>query len=256
MTEYNQKRTTETGLHMARPTRMTIPRYTQIAGYLRAKLEAGDWGVGERLPPIDKLAEQFSVAPLTMRESLIVLEEEGLIIRKRGVGTFVCGTPREQRWLSIPTDWASFVSALDQLEVNRTILEHSDETPPLLPEDGVPCPSYTFMKRIHARHGRPFCVLNVYLSSEVFMRAPKRFRENVILPEMNSLPGLKITKARQSLRVDVADVELAELLDIPLAGPIVKVRRVVTDDEGAVIYFADVAYRSDVVSLEMDLSPR
>lgn len=240
---------------MNKHTRHIIPRYVQIAGYLRAKLESGVWPVGSCMPPIGQLAKDFGVAPLTLREALIVLEEEGLVLRKQGAGTFVQATPRDQRWLTLRTDWESLVRMFDGLEVKRLVVEDSDRTPPLDKGDGKPCSAYKFLKRVHFHRDKPFCALKIYLSSEIFMRAPERFRNNVIIPELTRLSDIKIGKAFQNVRVDVADMEIADLLDIPLAGPVLMVRRIISDENGYVIYFAEVAYRGDSVHLEMDISP-
>jgi GntR family transcriptional regulator len=240
---------------MNKKQRNIIPRYAQIAGLLRDKLEAGDWSVGSNLPSIDRLAEMYEVAPETMRQALSVLEDDGLILRKRGIGTIVQSEPRERRWLSLPTDWESLVGMLDRLEVKRLLIEDSERTPHLTADDGNPCPAYKFLKRLHNKNNNPFCVLEVYLSAEIYMQNPKSFRENVVVPVLNDLPGINIDRVKQTLRVDVADAETAKLLDIPMAGPIVRVRRTITDKSGAVIYLADVIYRGDVVVLEMDLSP-
>jgi DNA-binding FadR family transcriptional regulator len=51
---------------------------------------------GQRLPPEAQLAEQLGVAPVTLREALAVLREDGLVRTRRGRtgGTFVCA-PRD-----------------------------------------------------------------------------------------------------------------------------------------------------------------
>ena len=241
---------------MIKQKQMKIPRYTQIAGYLRAKLEAGDWPVGTCMPAIDQLAENFEVAPQTMRQSLIVLEGEGLIQRKQGVGTIVLASPREQRWLKLPTDWETLVNMLSELEVRRLVLEDSEKAPTLNAEEGEPCAAYKFLKRVHYRKNEPFCVLEAYLSAEIYIQSPMEFRTNIIIPHLANRTGVEIGTVKQNLRVDVADADIAKHLDIPLAGPVVKVRRIITDKNGAVIYMANVAYRGDVVTLEMDLSPK
>jgi DNA-binding FadR family transcriptional regulator len=50
---------------------------------------------GERLPAEAQLAEQLGVAPVTLREALAVLRDQGLVITRRGRhgGTFVCAPP-------------------------------------------------------------------------------------------------------------------------------------------------------------------
>lgn len=236
-------------------TRHSVPIYTQLAGSLRAEIESGMWPVGSKLPSIEDLASRFGVATLTMRQSIIMLEGEGMLLRKHGSGTFVQKGALEQRWLSLPTDWRSLVGMIDELEARHMLVSVSDRMPHLRAGDGEPATAYKFMKRVHDRNDRPFCVVEIYLSAEIYMRDPQTFRERVVVPVMDQMEDVTIGKVRQHLRVDVADAETAHLLDIPIAGPVAKVRRTINDQNGIAIYIVDVIYRGDVVQLDMDLSP-
>jgi GntR family transcriptional regulator len=240
---------------MVRPRRNTIPLHAQIAASLRAEMETGTWPVGAKLPAIDEMAHRYGVAPLTMRQALTTLEDQGLILCRQGVGTIVQKEPRDQRWLNLPTDWTSLVGMLDKLDVRMTLVEASDRWPHLRPEDGGSAVSYKFLKRVHYRNEEPFCVIELFLSGEIYMRAPKQFRSQIVVPLLARMECIDISKVRQKMSIDAADAETAKLLDVPLAGPIARVRRTIADATGTVIYIAEALYRSDVVHLEMDLSP-
>lgn len=240
---------------MTAPKRYSVPLYTQLAGALRADMEAGRWPVGSRLPAIEDLAGRFGVALQTMRQALSVLEDEGLILRRRGLGTFVQKDPRELRWLPLPTDWTSLVGMVDGLEARVLLADASDRVPHLRDDEGKAAPAYKYLGRVHYKSDLPFCVIEIYLSAEIYMRAPNEFRNQVVVPILDRMEDISIRTVRQSISVDVADADTAKLLDIPIAGPIAKVRRSITDEAGTAIYVADVVYRGDVVRLDMDLSP-
>jgi len=69
------------------------PQYREIAEQIQAEILAGTWPVGARLAPEKLLAETWHVSRFTIREAMSLLEERGLISRKRRVGTIV--TSRE-----------------------------------------------------------------------------------------------------------------------------------------------------------------
>ena len=241
---------------MSRSRQNAFPLYTQIAATLRAEMETGAWPVGAKLPAIEELAGRFGVAPLTMRQALMTLEDEGLIRCRHGVGTFVEKDGREQRWLRLPTDWRTLVEMIDPLEARTTLVEASDRTPPLRPEDGVSAGAYKFLKRVHYRGDEPFCVIEVFLASKIYLRAPKQFRKQVVIPIIERMDDIVIKKIKQHVSIDVGNSATAELLAMPLGSPVAKVRRTITDDADVVIYIADVLYKSNVVQLEMDLTPK
>jgi|YelNatPaOPRAMG01_1025707.scaffolds.fasta_scaffold04030_4 GntR family transcriptional regulator len=67
------------------------PLYLLVEEKLLQLLEKGYFKPGEKLPSEPALAKELGVSRSTLREALLVFEEEGLILKKRGVGTFVAG---------------------------------------------------------------------------------------------------------------------------------------------------------------------
>jgi GntR family transcriptional regulator len=71
------------------------PRYSQIAGFLRAAIVGAEYGPGQALPGESVLAERWHVSRPVIRQALALLQAEGLIYAEHGRGTFV----REKRQL-------------------------------------------------------------------------------------------------------------------------------------------------------------
>ena len=78
------------------PTEPT-PRYQEIAEYLRRLVAASR--PGDRLPSEAELCERFGVSRMTVRQAVAVLANEGLLVRRRGEGTFD-GAPDRRRGCS------------------------------------------------------------------------------------------------------------------------------------------------------------
>jgi len=232
-----------------------LQRYMQIANGLRARIDGIEFDTGESLPSIQALAIEYDAAPETVRQALAVLESDGMVTRKQGVGTIVIAKSRELRWLQLPSDWQSLLTFFDQLEVQRLVVESAEGKADLLPGEGTPLNAYKYLRRVHSRGQEPFCVIAINLASEIYIRRPEDFRSKVIISLLNEMDDLHIGRVRQSLSFDVADAEIAKLLEVPVAAPVVRVRRTICDTDNNVIYLANVVYRGDVVRMEMDLSP-
>ncbi len=67
-----------------------ISSYAQIANQIRAAILIGNHSPGSRLPAEGELVKQSGCSRITVRQALKVLEDEGWIERKQGIGTFVC----------------------------------------------------------------------------------------------------------------------------------------------------------------------
>lgn len=70
-----------------------IPAYYQIARDLRNRIIRHEWTTNERMPSEVELSERYGVSRITLRQAMAELEKDGLLVRMRGRGTFVCGDP-------------------------------------------------------------------------------------------------------------------------------------------------------------------
>jgi GntR family transcriptional regulator len=71
-----------------KPDHRTLTDATADA--LRNAIQQGSYARGSKLPPELELIELLGVSRATLREALRTLEEQGFIVRKRGLGTYVC----------------------------------------------------------------------------------------------------------------------------------------------------------------------
>ncbi|WP_028648197.1 FadR/GntR family transcriptional regulator [Nocardiopsis sp. CNT312] len=61
----------------------------QVINQLRAQIDSGEWGVGDRIPTESELSDQLEVGRNTVREAVRALAHAGLLEIRQGAGTFV-----------------------------------------------------------------------------------------------------------------------------------------------------------------------
>jgi GntR family histidine utilization transcriptional repressor len=74
--------------------RSVVAPFEQIKQYLKARLATGDWTPGALMPSEADLVAQFSVSRMTVNRALRELQQEGLVDRVQGVGTFAAALHR------------------------------------------------------------------------------------------------------------------------------------------------------------------
>lgn len=232
-----------------------LPRYAQLADLLRQRLARGVWKPGELLPTLESLMAEFGVARVTVRQAIERLAREGLVSPQRGRGTFVTGTPAQDRWLRLQSSLQDLAAVYREDRPKLTLIEEASAPPVLAPGDGKCAARYRYLKRVHSRNGVAYCVISVYLNDDLFKLAPKRFRRETVIPVLLDLPQAIIAQAKQTLTIGSADMEVASLLQIPLNAPVAEVRRVCTAPDGTVLYLGEITYRGDYILLEMNLIP-
>ena len=67
--------------------------YLQVIDHMKHDIAAGIYKPKEKLPSEFELAKTLGVSRATLREALRILEEENVIVRRHGVGTFVNPEP-------------------------------------------------------------------------------------------------------------------------------------------------------------------
>jgi len=70
--------------------------YNQLAGSLRANIITGKWSRGRKLETEREMCGHYGFSRITVRRALRALEEENLVIRRQGLGTFVNIRPRRK----------------------------------------------------------------------------------------------------------------------------------------------------------------
>jgi GntR family transcriptional regulator len=232
-----------------------LPRYLHVASILRRRIRDGFWLIGDKIATLEQLEREFGVARVTVRQSIELLQSEGLLKSLQGRGTFVTKTLENKRWLHLATDWESLVEPIRDNVLE--LLPAAGAAVPLIAEDeGKPAPAYTYIRSVQKRGAEPYAFARVHVAEHVYARAPKRFATRPALAVLAEMKGVAIAHARQTLTISAADVETAQHLEIAMNAPTAEARCVVADADGVVIYVGEVTYPGDVVRLNIELIDR
>ena len=231
-----------------------VPLYSRIAMLMRQRILAGQWAPQSQIPTIEGLMAEFGASRVTIRLALDMLERDGLIERFRGKGTFVTDRGEGFYRIRLGQKWHTLIEALEGT-IPR-LLETVDDVMPPGDEGLGNCrmaDSYVRLKRVHVRQNIAFAVMHIHLHRGWYRSAADRFNHELIIPVLQSLEGLKIGRAHQSLSIGCAEPEVAAHLGVPIGVPVGMLRRVICDDEGLAVYVGDYTYRGDMVRMEVDL---
>ncbi|WP_432043774.1 GntR family transcriptional regulator [Streptomyces cadmiisoli] len=72
---------------------MERPGYLRIAAELRSRINSGEFQIGDQIPTLPELADEFDVSQTTIRNALALLRNEGLIETRARAGTRVREKP-------------------------------------------------------------------------------------------------------------------------------------------------------------------
>jgi len=116
---------------------LPIPLYRQLGDVLRARLKDGEFPVGALFPSEPQLCELYGVSRITVIRALNELARAGLLVRRRGLGTFVLRTARPDEAGERPRVFAYVTPQIDS-DWNTQILAGLESALASLRTLGVP----------------------------------------------------------------------------------------------------------------------
>jgi GntR family transcriptional regulator len=186
-----------------------------LAEELRARILAGEWQPGDRLPSEPELARRRTVSRSSMRAAITVLEEDGFVSRRHGSGTYVSHRPALPSDLGRNFGVSSLIAHSGMEPGSAAETSGAVPAPPEVAEElGVePGAPVSRLRRVRTADGRR--VVDVTDWCRVEHIAPEE------LPEVGSIyaalaeRGLAVDHGVANLQPGNADAELARRLDVP-----------------------------------------
>jgi len=234
-----------------------IPLYYQLETILRRKILVGDFSPDAPMPSEDALAEEYRVSRITVRQALASLEQDGLVVRQRGKGTFVSqkaadfshplftGSIEDLVLMGIRTDTRVLDTAwVDPPEPIAEKLQSGDE-------------QVLRIEKIRAIEGSPFSHVFNYLPRKIGAKLPTGLvTEKPMLMILEEDLGIRAGEADQTVEATIADAEVAAMLEIRVGDPLLKAERIVFDVKGRPVEYVSVLYRADKYAFTMKLQRR
>jgi GntR family transcriptional regulator len=238
-------------------TSSSVPLYYQLATLLRQKIVTGEYEPDQRIASEAELSADYGVSRMTVRQALANLEEEGLIRREAGRGTFVNDRPpvfsgdlELDRSIDdlISMGLATSVQLLELKEVKATDQEASDlEVPPDSPI--IRC------KRLRFFRDEPYCYIVNHVPREIGRRIDEgHWRHGSVLKYIEEELDVPLRIAKQRLRATLADAGLARWLQVRVGDPLLLVDYHIRTDENRPVEMAELYYRSDIYSFTLRLT--
>ena len=224
-----------------------VPRYHQIAQALRDRIRSGDIEPGARLDNQRRLAGEFEVTLMTLRQALEVLEREGLITRRHGLGTFVALPPVDYDILNFRA-FAGDLSAVGEDVSTRFLRTHVGPADRLAVRELALKPGARVfaLERLRLVDGRP--------TSFQISHLPAALGEEVAKVDLAVTPlrqvlafklGIEITGARETVSAETLPARAARELGCAVGAPCFRSDRVSIDGDGRPIVYDRVFIPGD-----------
>ncbi len=232
--------------------RSYIPLYHRVQRAIRFIIDDGHLGADDALPPERDLAQALGVSRVTIRNAVRDLAEEGLLVQKRGAGTFV--SRRIEMSLKKPTSFSEDIIARGMEPEYRMLDRHTGPATPIecdMLEVGPGTP-VTRLYRLRLASKKPMCL---ELTSLPAAMLPDDVEVGHSLYSRLAESQLRPSRAVQRLRAELLDPEHARLLGVPTGSAGLAIEQQSFLPDGRPVEYVRSHYRGDsydfVVELKM-----
>ncbi len=229
--------------------------HESVAIVLTSNISAGELQPGDRLPSEREMSEQFDVSRATIRHAIASLADDGLLVRRAGLGNFVA-----QPTISEP---ASKLRSFTELAASR----------------GLPTSSVVLWSEVREATLDESHTFKIASSARIFLLDRVRYldttpisidRSKVPLRICPQLPHLDFStaslytaldnagsgpaRADYSIRAIVTNSDDARLLHTNVGQPLLHATTVSYSKSGALVELGEMRYRGDRYRFEASLT--
>ena len=229
------------------------PLHAQVEKLLRQLIEKEKSRGGNLFPKEVDLANEIGVARNTVRAAISKLVSDGLLVRKKGVGTVIS----EEKIYTRLDSWFSFTREMEQKGLH--VVNHLLETRMVKANKEV-------AKEFHIKEGTMVLELrrlrgtdeHPYLLSISWFHPRTRIDEadDFTKPLYNMLEehyNIYVSTSKEEISALSADSQLAKYLLIKKGDPVLYRKRRVFNSDHAMIEYNKVFYRGDGISYSVEI---
>ena len=229
-----------------------------ISNDIRNKILTGEYKANEKIPFEKELGVVYDSSKMTIKQALDILVAEGLIIKRRGSGTFVKDiSPREMERLSVANQFRGTTALNPNKTVLSTILNFSI----------IPCPEEVQSKlnltnesfvydiyRVRCIDGEPTAMEKMYMPVDIIPRLKEKNIKNSIYEYIKEELNLVIQSGHRNISARKATDFEAEHLNMEKGDPVVVAQQIGYLDTGAAFEYSSSVHRFDSYSIDVVLT--
>jgi GntR family transcriptional regulator len=233
-----------------------IPYYEQLAEILRQEIaERRAQDEVYQLPSENELAEKYGLSRATVRHALDQLEREGLIYRRKGVGSFAPVRRFEE-------ELTQLVSTTEDMRRRGWPLLTRVLSVQLLPaaahvacalEIAPEAPVYVLC-RLRVVEGVPLSIQTAHLPAALCPKLDENDLSASLYNLLEGRYGLHLWSGREILRARGATAWEANLLEIREGAPVMYAERITYGADGVPVEYLEAVWRGDRYDFKVNLS--
>lgn len=207
---------------------------------------------GDILPSENEFSRFYQISPMTVRQAMSELVNEGYIHRERGRGTFV-STRRMSHQLERLMSFSEDMKTRNVVPGSK-ILRFEETKPPemLIEQDKLQSDDCMLrIQRLRLADGQPVGLHDSYLRDVSFSR--KELEASESLYTLMAAKGIQLHEGVKTIEAVAAPADIAELLDVEVGSPLLQTTQISWDQSGELVEYVVAHYHPDLYQYTIQL---
>lgn len=233
-----------------------MTKYENIAIDMKKKIQEGIYKPNDQLPFEAEMCKTYGVSRITVKKAMDLLVNQGLVVKRRGAGTFVKNItlpPKGKHSQSVSSQFSGFASTEGHTNVTSVIHQFQVINPPEIVAQKLKVDEEDFVyyiERTRCSEGEPYVVEYTYMPIQVIPGIKREILEKSIYQYIKQELGLKINSAHRIVRASLPTKKEEEYLKIEHCFPILEVEQVAFLDDGRIFEYSKSRHRGDRFELK------
>lgn len=230
-----------------------MPLHARISQILVDLIENGEIADGEQLPPERYIAEVCDVSLAPVRQAILDTVNKGLLVRRRGLGTFVRTPGLDEKISILPSLTESLRD--QQVEVATKVLQQARVAAPAaigraLGMRGGEC---LYLERLAILGREPVAVLETYLSARAYPGLVNySFADHSLYELLREHYGTDVTWAESVIDVTRCTSAETTKLNVPVGEPLLRLEGTAFAEPKQPVEYFRVLYRATRVRFHLE----
>jgi GntR family transcriptional regulator len=233
-----------------------MPYYVQVRDTIQARIHTGVWQPGDQLPGEPELCRMFAVSRTVIRQALNDLVNNGLLIRRKGKGTFVAQPKIRESLVQKLTGF--YQDMVEQGHTPRAQILRQENVPAsqkvadYLQID--PGTLVITIERLRFVQEIPIQLVTTYLPAQLCPALlDVDLTHQSLYAVLEQTCGVFIVRGRRSIEAVPANEHEARLLRVQKGAPLILLDSVSFSSDGTPIEYYHALHRGDRTRFEVEL---
>jgi len=232
-----------------------LPYYVQLRSILEDRIAKGEFNTGDQLPSESEICTKFKVSRTVVRQALQEMEFDGVVVKKKGKGTFVAEPKLVESFVQTLSgfheDMVSQQKSTHSIVLRQDVIKATERIAQML---GIITGTQTvLLRRLRFVEKDPIQLVSSYLPYDLCPDLVHTDFSQRSLYAFLEDHGIFLATGYRTIEAVRASADEGSLLKIESGAPLIRIESIGYSEDGTPVEFYEAVHRGDRTRFRVEL---